>query len=103
MPHSRRGDLALSRSTEISMKESPTKPPPTERPAARQGKPPLPPRGERSGVMRAASGSLLLQSGVIIAGKYRLERKLSQGGMGSVWVATHLSLDTPVAIKFMMV
>jgi eukaryotic-like serine/threonine-protein kinase len=53
--------------------------------------------------MRAAPGSLLLQSGVIIAGKYRLERKLSQGGMGSVWVATHLSLDTPVAIKFMMV
>jgi eukaryotic-like serine/threonine-protein kinase len=53
--------------------------------------------------MRAAPGGLLLQSGVIIAGKYRLERKLSQGGMGSVWVAMHLSLDTPVAIKFMTV
>jgi eukaryotic-like serine/threonine-protein kinase len=53
--------------------------------------------------MRAAPGGLLLQSGVIIAGKYRLERKLSQGGMGSVWVAMHLSLDTPVAIKFMSV
>jgi eukaryotic-like serine/threonine-protein kinase len=37
----------------------------------------------------------------IIAGKYRLERMLKQGGMGSVWVATHLGLDEQVAIKFM--
>jgi serine/threonine-protein kinase len=38
--------------------------------------------------------------GVIIAGKYRLERPLASGGMGSVWVARHLELDVEIAIKF---
>jgi serine/threonine-protein kinase len=42
-----------------------------------------------------------LARGVIIAGKYRLERPLATGGMGSVWVGRHAHLDTPVAIKFM--
>lgn len=37
----------------------------------------------------------------IIAGKYRLERPLARGGMGSVWVAQHLQLDVAMAIKFM--
>lgn len=37
----------------------------------------------------------------VIAGKYRLERVLASGGMGAVWVARHLQLDEPVAIKFM--
>jgi len=40
-------------------------------------------------------------AGDVIAGKYRLERLLKQGGMGSVWVATHLGLDERVAVKFM--
>jgi eukaryotic-like serine/threonine-protein kinase len=40
-------------------------------------------------------------AGTVVAGKYRIERALSRGAMGSVWVATHLALDTPVAIKFM--
>ena len=35
----------------------------------------------------------------IIAGKYRLIRVLGKGGMGSVWLAEHLSLHTPVAVK----
>jgi serine/threonine-protein kinase len=39
--------------------------------------------------------------GLIIAGKYRLERPLASGGMGSVWVARHLELDIEIAIKFM--
>ncbi|XXT22108.1 serine/threonine-protein kinase [Sorangium sp. So ce429] len=42
-----------------------------------------------------------LDSGVIIAGKYRLEHPLSAGGMGSVWVAQHVQLGTQVAVKFM--
>lgn len=35
----------------------------------------------------------------VIAGKYRLIRILGKGGMGSVWLAEHLSLHTPVAVK----
>jgi eukaryotic-like serine/threonine-protein kinase len=41
-------------------------------------------------------------TGLVVAGKYRLESMLSQGGMGSVWVAKHLALGEPVAIKFMV-
>lgn len=41
-----------------------------------------------------------IKVGRVIAGKYRLERHLAKGGMGSVWVARHLRLDTTVAVKF---
>ena len=44
---------------------------------------------------------LVLEPGAVIAQKYRLERVLKRGGMGAVWTATHLGLDTTVAIKFM--
>ncbi|WP_437753582.1 serine/threonine-protein kinase [Sorangium sp. So ce1389] len=37
----------------------------------------------------------------VVGGKYRLERPLSRGGMGSVWVARHVNLGSPVAVKFM--
>ncbi|HVU02967.1 MAG TPA: serine/threonine-protein kinase [Polyangiaceae bacterium] len=37
--------------------------------------------------------------GDLIGGKYRLEQKLGQGGMGSVWLARNVDLDAPVAIK----
>jgi eukaryotic-like serine/threonine-protein kinase len=37
--------------------------------------------------------------GAVIAGKYELVRPLSQGGMGSVWVARNCDLDVDVAIK----
>lgn len=42
-----------------------------------------------------------IAQGAVIAEKYRLERRLSHGGMGSVWLGHHLHLDAPVAIKFM--
>lgn len=42
-----------------------------------------------------------LQQGAVIAGRYRLERPLARGGMGSVWVARHLQLEIDVALKFM--
>jgi serine/threonine-protein kinase len=41
----------------------------------------------------------LLATGTVIADRYRLERKLGAGGMGSVWLATDLSLDSTCAIK----
>jgi serine/threonine-protein kinase len=41
-----------------------------------------------------------LQPGQVIGGRYRLERPLASGGMGTIWVATHLKLDVPVAMKF---
>ena len=40
-------------------------------------------------------------AGQLIAGKYRLESLIGHGGMGSVWRGRHVTLDMPVAIKFM--
>lgn len=37
----------------------------------------------------------------IVAGRYRLLSKLSEGGMGSVWRAQHLDLDCPAAVKLL--
>lgn len=37
----------------------------------------------------------------LLAGRYRLESQLGQGGMGSVWRAEHLTLHSAVAIKLM--
>ncbi|WP_437573697.1 serine/threonine-protein kinase [Sorangium sp. So ce887] len=42
-----------------------------------------------------------VEPGTIVGEKYRLEGPLSRGGMGSVWVARHVQLGAPVAIKFM--
>ncbi|MCU0690528.1 MAG: serine/threonine protein kinase [Polyangiaceae bacterium] len=40
-----------------------------------------------------------LQPGELIGDKYRLEMRVAQGGMGSVWVATDMVIERPVAIK----
>ena len=40
------------------------------------------------------------QPGAVLAGKYRIERLLGEGGMGCVMLATHLQLDQQVALKF---
>jgi serine/threonine-protein kinase len=37
----------------------------------------------------------------VVAGKYRVDRLLGEGGMGCVVVATHLQLEQRVALKFM--
>jgi serine/threonine protein kinase len=38
---------------------------------------------------------------ILVDGKYRLEQLIAHGGMGSVYRATHLQLDRPVAIKIL--
>src|SRR5450432_2882584 len=40
--------------------------------------------------------------GELLAGKYRIERVLGQGGMGVVVAAHHIVLDEAVAIKFLL-
>jgi serine/threonine protein kinase len=40
------------------------------------------------------------EPGELIGGRYRLEVPLGEGGMGSVWQAEHVTLHTPVAVKF---
>lgn len=39
-------------------------------------------------------------AGMRVGDNLRLVRPLGQGGMGSVWVADHLTLETQVAVKF---
>lgn len=40
-----------------------------------------------------------LATGTILAGKYRIEGRIGEGGMGDVYRAHHLKIDKPVAIK----
>ena len=44
----------------------------------------------------------VVQAGQILAGKYRVERVLGQGGMGVVVAATHLQLGQLFALKFLL-
>ena len=41
----------------------------------------------------------LLEVGAIVAERYRVERVLGHGGMGTVFMATQLSVERPVALK----
>jgi hypothetical protein len=40
--------------------------------------------------------------GEIIAGRFRLARELGRGSMGTVWLAYHLTLEVPCAVKFIV-
>lgn len=37
--------------------------------------------------------------GAVVDGKYRIDRAIGEGAMGSVYAATHLHIGTTVAIK----
>jgi serine/threonine-protein kinase len=39
---------------------------------------------------------------LVIADRFRLVRPLGHGGMGSVWLAHHIRLEIPCAVKFML-
>lgn len=55
----------------------------------------------RAASVQSEQGRVIVEPGTVIVGRYRLERPLASGGMGSVWVARHLQLQRDVAIKFM--
>src|SRR5262245_65118665 len=42
-----------------------------------------------------------MQPGTVVAGKYRVERIIGRGGMGTVVEATHVGLGNRVALKFL--
>ncbi len=43
----------------------------------------------------------MTEAGTVVAGKYRLEHLLGEGGMGAVWAGTHLLTRKRVAIKLL--
>lgn len=50
---------------------------------------------------KATTGQEIPAAGTVLAGKYRVERLLGQGGMGVVMAATHMTLGKLVAVKLM--
>ena len=58
-------------------------------------------RSHRSKAREPEGGSALLKVGDLLAGKYRVERILGEGGMGVVVAAHHELLDQHVAVKLL--
>ncbi len=58
-------------------------------------------RSQRSKAREPEGGGALLKVGDLLAGKYRVERILGEGGMGVVVAAHHELLDQHVAVKLL--
>jgi eukaryotic-like serine/threonine-protein kinase len=56
---------------------------------------------EKGARVTDAASSDSIQVGDLVAGKYRVDRVLGEGGMGIVVAATHQQLDEKVALKFL--
>jgi hypothetical protein len=52
-------------------------------------------------VTAPAEPSIELHEGLVLSGRYRLERRVGEGGMGIVWAATHVITRKSVALKFL--
>ncbi len=52
-----------------------------------------------SSIPPSGSTSKLAFPGAVLVGKYRLEEIIGMGGMGSVWLATHMGLNQQIALK----
>jgi eukaryotic-like serine/threonine-protein kinase len=65
---------------------------------ARQSTSPLTSRLRRRGTLVIVAEH---EPGTVIAGKFRIDRRIGEGGMGVVLAATHLQLDEAVALKFL--
>src|SRR5262249_36612729 len=54
------------------------------------------PPGHATSYLRTESDPML---GQVLAGRYLIQRKLGEGGMGAVYLATHTVLEKQVALK----
>src|ERR1043166_5867096 len=64
---------------------------------------PLPPNHEQKRIELRCDllpeGRSNMDVSQFIAGRFRIEREIGTGGMGTVYLATHLGLERPVAVK----
>jgi serine/threonine-protein kinase len=58
-------------------------------------------RASSSAPQAAGTAVEPFQPGTVVAGKYLVERKLAEGGIGVIVVASHLELNRQVAIKYL--